>query len=65
MTSPPTPGASGPEHEGRPARRLFIPFVFAAVLVAAMIAIVFAVVQPWEDDEVFQRSAPPSVTVTP
>jgi hypothetical protein len=44
---------------------LFIPFVFAAVLVAAMIAIVFAVVQPWEDDEVFQRSAPPSVTVTP
>jgi hypothetical protein len=30
-----------------------------------MIAIVFLAVQPWEDDEVFQRAAPPSVTATP
>jgi hypothetical protein len=39
--------------------------VFAVVLVAVVIGIVFAVVQPWEDDEGFQRSAPPSVTATP
>ena len=62
-----SPGAGSPEQEQRPARRLFIPLVFAVVLIAVVIGIVFAVVQPWEDNEVFQRGAPltPTATATP
>jgi hypothetical protein len=41
--------------------------VFAAVLTAVGIGIVFAIVQPWEDDEAFHRTAPqtPMATATP
>jgi hypothetical protein len=59
--------AVAPAQETRAARSVFIPLVFAALLIAVVMGIVFAVVQPWEDNEVFQRGAPltPTVTATP
>jgi hypothetical protein len=67
MTQQPPSGAVVPGEEGRSARRLLVPIVFAVVLIAVVMGIVFAIVQPWEDDEVFQRGAPltPTATATP
>lgn len=58
-----------PEREERAGRRLAIPFVFMAVLVAVVLTAVLLVVQPWDGDEAIQRDTPPAVpaveTATP
>jgi fatty acid desaturase len=58
------PAPPGPEHERRQARRIWVPFVFMAALVALVMAIVFAVTQPWEGSETTQRDVPPDAVPT-
>ena len=65
MTGQPSTGAVGPEAEGRSAGRFLVPIVFAVVLIAVVIGIVFAIVQPWEGEEGVQQSAPPAASATP
>lgn len=56
--------APQPEHERRNARRVALPFVLAAAIVALVIAIVFGVTRPWEDSETAQRDVPPVASPT-
>ena len=51
--------AAGPEHERPAARRVATPFILAIAGVALVIAIVFAVVRPWEGSDTTQRDVPP------
>jgi hypothetical protein len=65
MNQQASPGVSPPEREQRPARSVFIPIGFAIVLVAVVIALVFAIVQPWEADEDGPPPLPPTATAAP
>jgi len=65
MTQVPSSNAAEPERERGNSRRLAIPIIFAIVLIGVVLATVFLIVQPWEDDETFQRDVAPTVTVTP
>ena len=65
MTNVPPSSGTGPERERGSTRRLAIPILFAVVLVATVMVVVFLIVQPWEENEAFQRDVAPTVTVTP
>ena len=58
-------GGTGPEHEGRRARRIATPFLLAIGLVLLVMVIAMAAFRPWEvEEEGGGRSAPVSPTAT-
>lgn len=56
---------TGPEHERKGARWLATPFIVMIVLVALVVAVAFAIAQPWDTDDQGGRSAPPAATASP
>ena len=58
-------GGTGPEHEGRPARRIATPFLLAIGLVLLVMVIAMAAFRPWEvDEESGGRTEPVTPTAT-
>ena len=58
-------GATGPEHEGRTARRIATPFLIMIGLVLLVMVIAMAAFRPWEvDEETAGRTEPVSPTAT-
>ena len=65
MNQQASPGVSPPAQEQRSARSVFIPIGFAVVLIAVVMALVFAIAQPWAADESGPSAVPPTSTATP